>query len=51
MLDVALSAGVSNLTRLSWTLTMSAFLRLQIEQWHIVSLGKSVSISKRTAPQ
>jgi hypothetical protein len=30
---------------------MSAFLRLQMEQSHIVSSGKSVSISKRTAPQ
>ena len=33
------------------TLTMSAFLRLQMEQSHMVSSGKSVSISKRTAPQ
>ena len=30
---------------------MSAFLRRQIEQSHVVSSGKSVSISKRTAPQ
>ena len=37
--------------RLSCTFTISAFLRRQIEQSHIVSSGKSVSTSNVTAPQ
>jgi hypothetical protein len=36
---------------LSCTFTISAFLRRQIEQSHVVSSGTSVSISKTTAPQ
>ena len=32
-------------------MTISAFLRRQIEQSHVVSSGKSVSISNVTAPQ
>ena len=41
----------SSRNRLSCTFTISAFLRRQIEQSHVVSSGKSVSISKTTAPQ
>src|SRR6478735_6556226 len=37
--------------RSSWTMTMSAFLRRQIEQSQVVSSGKSVVTAKRTAPQ
>jgi hypothetical protein len=39
------------LNLLSCTLTIRAFFLRQIEQSHIVSSGKSVSISKRTVPQ
>src|SRR6476660_10353462 len=45
------SSPESSLKRDSWTFTISAFLRRQIEQSHRVSSGKSLSISKRTAPQ
>src|SRR5512143_3275999 len=40
-----------SLNLLSWTFTINAFLRRQMEQSQVVSSGKSVSISKRTAPQ
>ena len=49
--SVSESSPASSRNRLSWTLTISAFLRRQIEQSQVVSSGKSVSISKRTAPQ
>ncbi len=45
------SAPASSLKRLSWTFTISAFRRRQIEQSQVVSSGKSVSISNATAPQ
>src|SRR5438094_8086708 len=49
--SVSESSPESRRNRLSCTLTINAFLRRQIEQSHIVSSGKSVSISKATAPQ
>src|SRR5436305_9148232 len=45
------SSPASRRNWVSCTFTIKAFLRRQIEQSHIVSSGKSVSISKRTAPQ
>ena len=49
--SVNASAPDSNLNLLSWTFTINAFFRRQIEQSHIVSSGKSLSISNLTAPQ
>ena len=49
--SVNASAPASSRSLLSCTLTISALRRRHIEQSHIVSSGKSLSISKRTAPQ
>ncbi|MGH8620469.1 MAG: hypothetical protein ACREUW_22465 [Burkholderiales bacterium] len=49
--SVSASPPASSVKRLSCTLTINAFFRRQMEQSHVVSSGKSVSIAKRTVPQ
>jgi len=49
--SVSASAPLGSSKRLSCILTMSAFLRRQIEQSQVVSSGKPVPIAKRTEPQ